>query len=171
MRKWWESDPEERYWMEIIRRPLSDIGHRLRAHQLNKAGHVEGYRMLVCDVRAGDVVAHWWTERPGEPGIVGWSVGTGVHSVGEGPDRDGRVGPTWETPLSDFTRLGKDLTLSRVRQAEYRVLDIYRRLDERYGRPLYFPFIEGHPTMPVVGYLTKLPVEFVRLFPELSPLL
>ena len=72
---WWESDPDEIYWMEITDR--SDLGANLHAPQTDGSGRDYWSYSLVQHVNEGDIVFHWWKPPGEEPGLVGYSRAVG----------------------------------------------------------------------------------------------
>jgi len=55
--RWWVSDPEERYWLEVSRR--IDFGLNLKAPQKNEKDLPFWSYELVREVRQGDIVFHY----------------------------------------------------------------------------------------------------------------
>jgi hypothetical protein len=73
MARWWDSNPEERYWCEITDR--RDIGSDLKCPQTNEADRKYWSYSLINEVAPGDVVFHYWTRTKS---FVGASV-AGLH--------------------------------------------------------------------------------------------
>ena len=69
---WWESDPEQRFWLEITDR--DNLGENLLSPQLGRNGRsTPGYE-LMTHVKPGDIIFHYWQQADQEPAIVSYSV-------------------------------------------------------------------------------------------------
>ncbi|BEH02746.1 hypothetical protein brsh051_20270 [Brooklawnia propionicigenes] len=73
---WWDSDPEECYWMEIRQEPRG-LGEYLRTPVAAAGGKPSWSYELTTYVRPGDRIFHWHKTPAGEPGIIGWSEALG----------------------------------------------------------------------------------------------
>ncbi|MGW1036843.1 protein NO VEIN domain-containing protein [Streptomyces antibioticus] len=176
--KWWGSDPNERYWVEITNR--EDIGTNLLAPQVDDSGRPYWSYTLVREVRPGDLVLHW--DKNHGPGVVGYSHVRGEafpsmitwQSRGTYGRRRSASGPepAWEAPLGGYRKLRHPVTQDRLREIETTVRTLRDRLIGAVGEPLYFPFaLSGtRPLRAAQGYLTKLPLALVEELPELREL-
>jgi hypothetical protein len=75
--RWWEGDPNERYWLEVSARG-NDLGVDLNAPTLNEVGQPFWSYDLLRDVRDGDVVLHYDRD---ERAIVAWSRTVGIPAI------------------------------------------------------------------------------------------
>ena len=71
-RYWWESAPEERFWMEITDR--QDVGADLKCPQLHEGGGKQPSYSLIRAIWPGDIVFHYSTRRHA---VIGASVAGG----------------------------------------------------------------------------------------------
>ncbi len=120
---WWDSDPDEMYWMEIRKEPVG-LGEYLRAPQAAFDGNPSWSYELTSYVQPGDRVFHWHKTRSGEPGILGWSEAVGpletIDWSWQARGTRGRergaptVGPTWNLPLTGYTELETPFTRSTL---------------------------------------------------------
>ena len=55
--RWWDKDPDERYWLELSDRDL--FGVDLNAPESDKTGKPHSAYALIKDVRPGDIVYHY----------------------------------------------------------------------------------------------------------------
>src|SRR5262245_33831745 len=60
MAYWWESDPTERYWVEITDR--DDLGADLKCPQTDEAGRDYWSYSLIHDITPGDTIFHYSTK-------------------------------------------------------------------------------------------------------------
>jgi hypothetical protein len=169
---WWAGHPAERYWLEVGDRG-PDLGVDLNAPTRNERGQPFWSYDLLREVRERDFVLHYdrseraiiaWSRAVGRawPDDVVWAArGTSAREQNIRPhERPGlRVsleGPYW---------LQRPLTLAGIRAMQPALVSV------RADRP-YFPFELGsRETRPMQGYLFKLPVAFLELFPELHEVL
>lgn len=175
---WWDSDPSERYWMEITDR--QDLGTDLLAPQADDAGRAYWSYNLVTDVRDGDVILHWHKSLMGTPGIVGWSTATGAvesstivwQARGTAGRQNGASGvePAWRMPLTNYTPLLAPVDQNALRREERTLRKIHDDLAAQHGGPLYFPFAfsDLRPVRTAQGYLVKFPASLLDSFDELS---
>ena len=167
--RWWNADVRERYWLEVSARD-SDLGVDLNAPETNERGRPFWSYDLLWEVEDGDVVLHYDRDRRA---IVAWSWAVGrawpdnvIWAARGTSARERHIEPHERPGIRVSLRgpfmLVEPLTLQRIRQ-EQRQLEVIR------GQRLYFPFELGsRETRPMQGYLFKLPLEFVELFPELA---
>jgi hypothetical protein len=169
LQRWWVADHRERYWLEVSARG-DDLGVDLNAPATNEEDKPFWSYDLLWEVNDGDVVLHYDRR---ERAIVAWSwaVGTAwadtVTWAARGTSARGKHIEPHERPgmrvsLRGPFRLLQPLTLERIRQEQEQLATI--RADR-----LYFPFELGsRASRPMQGYLFKLPLGFVELYPELS---
>jgi hypothetical protein len=175
---WWDSEPGQRFWMEITQRDV--LGEDLIAPKLDGGGREQWSYALVSKVQPGDRVLHYQTNAPGGGAIVGWSEAVDTPSTGtitwqargtRGRER-GRptTGPSWFVPLGglhefDSPVMGRDL--SRIDSDLFRLRD---QLEARHGKPIYFPFFRyrAGEVRAQQGYLVKFPEELIGLLPRLE---
>lgn len=165
--RWWEGDPNQRYWMELIN--VEQWGSELIAPDTPRYD-------LMKDVRVGDVVLHWIGKnnpKRYKAGMYGASIVAGELKPRAG-DWDGQ--PANTIPLTKCTTLKEPLLLSDLRD-DYQelILGIKAQLEAQFsgrsGYTMYFPF-QRHPTSglkPNQGYLFKLPAQVVQAVPDLLP--
>lgn len=168
--------PAERYWLEITDR--ADLGVDLKAPQAGDGGTQQWSYSLVKEASDGDVVFHYW--KPAVA-ITSWSVvdgeyweedivwashGTVAREAGVVPYRR----PGWRRGLRSFTALTDPVSLEAIRQRERAFRGIVSRLEQRHGRPIYFPFAlsDRRSLRPTQCYLTKLPEDVIVLFDALA---
>jgi hypothetical protein len=167
--RWWTGDVRERYWLEVSARG-ADVGVDLNAPTTNEVGGSFWSYDLLREVGDGDVVLHYdrdvraivawsWAVGSAWPDLVVWAArGTFARARAIQPHERPGVRVSLRGPF----RLEAPLTLERIRQEQSRLGAI------RSGRP-YFPFELGsRATRPMQGYLFKLPLDFIELFPELE---
>jgi hypothetical protein len=173
---WWDGDPAERFWLEITDRP--DIGVDLHAPQRAAGGgRSPGYSLLWW-VERGDIVFHYDLN---ERAITAWSRAVG--EVTEAPvvwlshraATRRRLGaataqPGWWLDLQGPFPLPTLLSLAGLRERASIVRGVMDDLEERHGRPIYFPFFfyGGGELRPMQPYLNKLPAALVTALPELA---
>ena len=170
---WWEGRPEERYWLDITRRPDRD---KFLAAPRGEGANASGWshRLITC-VRSGDVVFHY---DAAQAGIVGASVAHG--RVGKGklgwPVSSGSDGEeirkmrSWRIALRHSTLLESVVPLREIAQIQWSLFPALRSLEDEVGDPLYYPFEMGNreDTRPLAGYVLKLPAILVREIPGLA---
>jgi len=177
--RWWESAPEEVFWVEITDRP--DLGEDLAAPQLNEYERPYWSYDLVNEVAEGDVVLHYaarpsnrissWSRAVGQPyeGLLTW--GAHGQASGRGPV-DPYERPAWRRPLEGPYPIERPATMDVFREAEDEIRRVYDALRERHpGLPLYFPFqlSEHRPVRAFQGYMAKMPRELLLAIPQLAP--
>lgn len=174
IKAWWESDPDETFWMEITDR--ADLGANLHAPQSDGSGRDYWSYSLVTHVNEGDVVFHWWKPPGDEPGIVGYSRAVGALQTSRiNWQAHGSVGrargtasttPSWLQPLGDFVELDQKFSQTDLRRHEDGLRLLRGELEAEHGNPLYFPFEVGdkRPPRAFQGYLVKFPRSLVREF-------
>ena len=175
---WWDSDPDEIYWMEIRQEPVG-LGEYLRAPQAAGDGNPSWSYELTTYVQPGDRVFHWHKTRSGEPGILGWSEAVGpletITWSWQARGTRGRergvpiVGPTWNVPLTAYTELADPITRSVLNARRAEVLDVIDGVTRAHGKPIYAPFQNygGRELRAQQGYLTKFPATLVALLFDL----
>ena len=72
LNRWWESDPEECYWLEVTYR--RDLGVDLNCPQRRDDGQEYYGYSLTREIHDGDLVFHYHAE---ERAIVAWSRASG----------------------------------------------------------------------------------------------
>jgi hypothetical protein len=161
---WWDGLGAEKYWLESTDRP--DLGVNLLAPISNVAG-----QMLVRFVNDGDVVLHY--HQPTRS-IVAFSIAHGFpqETTMRWPDRiSSPEVPARVEELIHFTELDEPVTLEAIRERDTEIREIKSRLEaENHGATIYYPFaIWDHEIRPSQGmYLSKLPVEVLRLYPDMA---
>ena len=165
--RWWDQDPSQRYWMELVN--VDTWGSELIAPDTSRYD-------LMHDVRIGDVVLHWVGKNNPmrfKSGMYGTSRVAGKLQSRAG-DWFGK--PANTIPLTGYTSLKNPYLLTDLRsEHQGDILDLKKQLDHEYaeqsGFTMYFPFQE-HPTSglkPNQGYLFKMPREIVEAVPGLLP--
>ncbi len=151
MAYWWESDPSERFWVEI--RKIAGTGVDLTCSLTNATGAEPGQYRLVGEVRAGDVIFHWHAT---QSRFVGRSVAAADASVVDG---------TRKVPLRDFNPLVGDVDLAAIRRAEAAIYGLRADLDARFpSLTHYLPFQFRHDGLRMVNYyFAKMPRALVEL--------
>jgi hypothetical protein len=149
--RWWDGDPAQRYWMELVSRP--DWGTELISPDEGRYGHM-------WDVREGDVVFHWLgvsSTGAGKSGIYGHSIVVGPpETVPENQWRS-TTGPGVRVPLGDFVR-ADPLLLHELASSASEITAVKDRLIADFGKPVYFPFQDGSGGFrPREAYLAKVP--------------
>lgn len=173
---WWESDPRQRFWIEITNR--EDLGEDLLSPKVGRGGRpTPGYESMV-HVRPGDIVFHYWQQSGQEPAIVSFSQAIGpaiTSSITWRPHgkNAGQLKPVkstaWQVPLGGMTDLSRIVTLSDLRQNSNSLNSIASDLSSAHGKPIYFPFAWYQGELRAMqAYLTKFPLEIIALFPELE---
>ncbi|QEO15816.1 DUF3883 domain-containing protein [Agromyces intestinalis] len=173
---WWESDPAERYWMEVRTEPIG-FGEYLLAPQFDGGGNPKWTYTLVSHVQPGDRIFHWDKRGRNAPAIVGWSEAVGPLEVVEkwswqargtrGRERGVPTeGPAWRMPLANYTPLDSPVTRDIINARHAEVVAVLNEVAGGItGRP-YAPFYEYNSTdiRAAQGYLTKFPAALVALF-------
>jgi hypothetical protein len=172
--EWWADQPQERFWMETIRRP--EHGDGIRAPLTKQAGGKWPYYELVQNVRDGDIVLHWDTSRPGqESSFVAFSVVDGSpYETDDIAYADGEPTTGTEALLRAYTPLDPALPLSALNLRYDEIAEIRDNIQAGSNAPIYFPFnIRNDGTVRAMqgGYLTKFPVALFDVLPELRPAL
>lgn len=100
--------------MEIRKEPAG-LGEYLRAPKNAAGGRGHWTNDLTSYVEPGDRIFHWYKTEGSEPVVVGWSTAVGPletiqwswQSRGSSGRERGEpiVGPAWNMPLADFTKL------------------------------------------------------------------
>lgn len=171
---WWDSDPTQRYWMEITHRP--DVGGNLQSPKLPEG---QWSYDLVSHVQAGDRVLHWKSGKG--RGLVGWSEvvgppttvpqytwqprGTYGRALG-GP----RTTPGWVAPLGGYRPFPEPPTLVSLRPLLDELLRLNSRLEATFGHPTYFPFYR-YGTSAIrtqQAYFVKFPIELFETIPGIA---
>lgn len=175
---WWDSDPDETYWMEIRQEPVG-LGEYLRAPQAGGDGNPSWSYELTSYVQPGDRVFHWHKTPSGEPGILAWSEAAGpletITWSWQARGTRGRergiptVGPTWNMPLTGYTELSHPITRSALNERRAEILEVIDGVTRAYGKPIYAPFQNygGRELRAQQGYLTKFPAALVALLFDL----
>jgi hypothetical protein len=170
--EWWALEPDQRFWMETIKR--RDYGDAIRAPHRKQNGAAMPYYELVKFVRDGDVILHWDTERPsGAPSaFVGWSVVDGApYDSNEVVYSDASPTTGTEALLRDYTAYPRPLDYNQLNDRFTKVRAVRDQLASRVGGASYFPFNirkDGTLRAGQGNYLTKFPVELFDVLPELA---
>ncbi len=173
--RWWSSNRDERYWMEISDRP--DPGADLNAPAFNEDGNEYWSYSFVKEVLDGDVVFHWSKGEGSETGIIGYSSVSGPYWDDEvfwsargrrSRDITEYPRPGFRRALVRFTPLEEVMTLSAIRHVGSEVLEIADLLELEHGNlPIYYPFTPYGPDPSRIrtaqGYLVKFPSSLVEL--------
>jgi len=179
-RLWWQGHPEQRFWMEIAgaKAPGIDLRAPITAPDERPVWHWD----LVRFVQPGDLVLHWFTTPAGATGIVGWSraasapvVESHVWVPRTRADLDPSTAerrPHWVVPLKEYTPLPRPITREQVETVHAEVIELADRLQGVYPGFKYFPFQDYRPTeiRARQAYLTKMPIELLRLLNRLGKL-
>lgn len=165
--RWWDGDPSQRYWMELVN--VSTWGSELIAPDTDRYA-------LMQNVKVGDVVLHW----VGKNNPMGFKSGMYGSSrvAGNLKPRAGKWfdKPANTIPLTDYTPLEAPYLLSNLRSDhQEEILGVLNELVQEHAKTpaktIYFPF-QRHPTVglkPNQGYLFKMPQQVVGLVPGLLP--
>lgn len=160
---WWESNLEEKFWVESTDR--TDIGRNLLAPISTHAG-----QKLVAFVEDGDIVFHYYQPTKS---IVAFSVAKGFPKIDEirWPDRKkSDISPAYKIDLINYTELDEPITLKEIQDKQSSIRTIKAALDKKYdGKSIYFPFQipKERVIQPAQGtYLSKIPKAVVALFPS-----
>lgn len=173
---WWESDPQQRYWIEITSR--EDLGEDLLSPKVGRGGRpTPGYESMV-HVRPGDIIFHYWQQPGQDPAIVSYSQAIGPaftstitwrprgkNAAGLRPVRSA----AWQIPLGEMIDLEEIVTLSDLRRKSEELRTVADSISAVHGKTTYFPFAWYQDELRAVqAYLTKFPSEILGLFPELQ---
>jgi hypothetical protein len=175
--RWWTGVAEESFWCEITDRP--DIGADLHCPQADERGAPYWSYALIREIWSGDIVFHYSTVTKA---IVGASVaGAPLEdrpivwvphgTVGRAKSTDRKQRPGWWLPLYHFTPSEPPLTL-RYLQTPIEQGWIQEWAKERRnadGLALPFQMYPGK-IRGAQGYLTKMPYDFVKRWPQLAVL-
>lgn len=175
---WWESDPSERFWVEITSR--ENLGDDLLSPKTGLNGRpTPGYESMM-HVQPGDIIFHYWQQPGQEPAIVSFSQAIGsafTSSItwrprGKNAARmQPRKSAAWQVPLGGMTDLTDTVTLTDLRGESTKLKQIQDSLATAHGNPIYFPFAwYGRQLRAQQAYLTKFPAAIVELFPQLQVL-
>ncbi len=175
---WWSYLPEERYWLETTGR--ANIGANLLAPQFDDVGREYDSYLLATQVRDGDIVLHYDTERKA---LVAWSRAAGGYWASEivvASHSDGTIEPVRrparERGLEGPYWFANPISLEQLRSVESVIAavqhDIVSNQRVRY-RPPNNPFLpfyisEKHPLRPTPSYLAKFPAALLKAIPGLS---
>lgn len=178
--RWWLGRPRQRFWVEVTSR--SDVGTDLRAPQTDESGQWYWGYGLINEIRPGDVVLHFdqnadafigmsrtvgtvWT------GDIRWAA-RGTYARAKRIEPHNR--PGWYLGLEEFTLLPTHVGKDVLEEHRAPLVELVETLEKTHGEPLYFPLMlykRGRPISPQQAYLTKCPVEFLELLPDLAPVL
>ena len=176
---WWNNDPEEKYWIEVTKRP--DIGADLKAPKFDDNGDDYYSYSFVKFVRDGDIVFHYYKNKKA---IVGFSIVDGSYyeddiiwgaqgSSASKKNVEPYPRPGLKIGLKNFTSLKKPLDLASIRKPQSALYEIKIELEKRHNPPVYFPFSfstkDGIKLLgPVQGYLHKVPKALIKEFSQLK---
>lgn len=172
-RRWWVSDPEERFWLESTDR--ADIGSDLKFPTVDDGGNINWRYTLFLESQPGDVVFHY---RKGT-GIVGWSniAGEAVQDTiiwgarGSYAREKGTVPyqrPGWVIPLENFTQLARPISIMALQAAAPRLREVLQQVQNLHPKQaLYFPleFSGKRDSRILQGYAFKVPKAIVDELP------
>lgn len=178
---WWEDDPEERFWMEVIARP--EFGTRLLApFDRGRDGTDLPFHATVDMVRDGDVVLHWATgPNHAVQGFVGYSIVNGLPFPTDAVQYEAADPlPGRAALLRDFTEFPEPLTREVLHDRRQRIFDLKSSLTSKvharrgtWKQSLLFPFDpygQGREIRVHQGaYLSKFPAALFDALPELLP--
>jgi hypothetical protein len=170
--EWWAQEPEQRFWMETLKR--RDYGDAIRAPHRKQNGSASPYYELVNFVRDGDVVLHWDTERDaGAPSaFVGWSIVDGApYETDNVVYSDASPTEGAEALLRDYAPFLLPLDYDELNHRFGEIRTVRDQLASRVDGKYYFPFDirqDGTLRARQGGYLTKFPVELFDVLPELA---
>lgn len=178
---WWEDDPEERFWMEVIRRP--EFGTRLLApYGRHPDGSDMPFHATVDMVRDRDVVLHWVTgTHHAIQGFVGYSVVDGLPFPTEAVEYEAADPLAGRAALlRDFTEFPEPLTRGMLHDRRQKIFDLKASLTAALHprrhvlkQSLIFPFDpygQGREIRVHQGaYLSKFPTALFDVLPELLP--
>lgn len=122
---WWEDDPEERFWMEAIKRP--EFGTRFLApYGRHPDGSDMPFHATVDMVRGGDVVLHWVTgTHHAVQGFVGYSVVDGLPFPTEAVEYEAADPLAGRAALlRDFTEFPEPLTRDVLHDRRQKIFDL-----------------------------------------------
>jgi hypothetical protein len=139
--RWWEGNPNERYWCEITGRQ-DGIGWNLYCPQANTSGKPFWSYSLIQEIQPGDIVFHYHTPRQA---IVGLSIATADLTSGtinwtphwtkmtnaERAKRNPGIRPAWIRKLRDYRDLDTPLSLGAIQKSEKFVGDFIKHLSNR----------------------------------------
>jgi hypothetical protein len=176
---WWQFLPEERFWMEITDR--RDIGADLKCPQLHEGGGTQQSYSLIRAIWPGDVVFHYSTRARA---VIGASVAGGPleereivwtphGTVGKSKKQSRNSRPGWWLPLYAFTRTDEPLKLSdtQLPMEDAWVREWIEKKHTSVSGPIAAPFQRYSGKLRAAqGYLTKMPVDFVNRWRQLSML-
>lgn len=161
--RWWDGDPTQRYWMELVSRP--DWGTELISPDEGRYSHM-------WDVREGDVVFHWLGVSytgAGKSGIYGHSIVIGPPETAPENQWRSTTGPGVRVPLGDFVP-ADPLLLHELANSAGEITAVKDQLMTDYGSPVYFPFQDGSGGFrPREAYLAKVPRAVVDIIAGLRP--
>lgn len=171
--RWWENEPEERFWLEVTDR--SYLGADLRAPQTGVSGNETATYSLVTEVGDDDIVFHY---RLDERAITSWSRAEGgwwedeilwaAHGTVSRDTTPFRRAAYYHGLTGPF-QLSRPLTLLEIRDAEDIVRQVVEDLQTQHDGALYVPFQLRRDQLRMgQGYLFKLPAAFVRSFDQLA---
>lgn len=173
--RWWQDDSAQQFWLEITDR--GDLGDDLNAPQTREDGKEYYGYSLIREVAGGDTVFHYDKRRMAivalsqasgdirEDQVTWGSHGATARGSGVQP----YVRPGWRRGLSDFRRFQPPTALAEIRALQPDIEAIFVKLEKRHGTPLYSPFelSQTRDLRPTQAYLSKVPAEVVKLFPDL----
>jgi len=151
MPHWWESLPEERYWVEI--RTIPGIGEEVYSETLNAKNRPDPHWELVRTLRTGQVVFHYDAD---QSRFVGFSTVAA----------DARtVSGKYRAPLVNFTVIKDEIGLARLREVADELFEIRDRMLADIRTPLFLPFqfTQNRSQFRMLSnYFAKLPVAVIE---------
>jgi hypothetical protein len=174
---WWDSHPEERFWMEITNR--EDIGADLKCPQFDETGKPQPSYDLIRAIWPGDIVFHYSTK---SKAIVGAAIAGGPieqrsiiwishRVIGKPKNRERILRPGWWLPLYGFALANEPLKLAKIQDPEEEswVRGWIDQKRKSVSGPVAAPFQRyKHKLRAAQGYLSKMPADFVRRWTALS---
>tara|TARA_Y100000814_G_scaffold104902_1_gene73718 strand:- start:67 stop:1173 length:1107 start_codon:yes stop_codon:yes gene_type:complete len=168
---WWINDPEERYWLEVLKLESKDryfnpedkkeimIGDRLMAPHFspnNPSKRMYTYS-LVNFVNKGDIIYHYVSEKKS---IVGYSYAKDYAYDGMAywASKDNAEKPAFIVDLKDYIPFENPITLVDLRQKQNELINYLNNNPQIK----YAPFHKGSNIISE-SYLSKFPKQFLRI--------
>jgi sulfur transfer complex TusBCD TusB component (DsrH family) len=173
-RFWWSNLPGERYWCEITDR--DKVGDDLLCPQTDESGKPYWSYSLISEIRPGDLIFHYYTP---QRAFVGASIAAGTAlpdkmawiphgTVGRSRTSHAPSRPAWRLPIKSYIAASEPLTLAEVQKDGDWVRDWIA--DKHASAEIVAAPFQPYPgkLRGYQGYLTKMPLEFVRRWPKLK---
>lgn len=169
--RWWLTEPDERFWLEVTDRET--IGSDLCAPTTDRAGKPNWRYGLVAETQPGDVVYHFDKKvraivgcsevaGPPEPAKLSW-VARGTYARRDGATEEEKE--AIRVPLRDYALLDRSVSRETLRSLSPKLAAAEALLRKRHKGALYFPFFVSVKRGGDVNqaYLLKLPADLVTL--------